>query len=77
MPLEDVALVAGTQQNLSNIYSLDIYELVIACKHRDRCIHIEIVIMHCECIACTTSFYIGYRSGVNYFTAPIMIIKGS
>jgi hypothetical protein len=24
--LEDVALVAGTQQNLSNQYSLDIYE---------------------------------------------------
>jgi hypothetical protein len=24
--LEDVALVAGTQQNLSNLYSLDIYE---------------------------------------------------
>jgi hypothetical protein len=23
--LEDVALVAGTQQNLSNLYSLDIY----------------------------------------------------
>ncbi len=26
--LEDVALVAGTQQNLSNLYSLDIYGLV-------------------------------------------------
>ncbi len=25
--LEDVALVAGTQQNLSNLYSLDIYGL--------------------------------------------------
>jgi hypothetical protein len=25
MPLEDVVLVAGTQQNLCNIYSLDIY----------------------------------------------------
>jgi hypothetical protein len=25
MPLEDVALVAGTLQNLSNMYSLDIY----------------------------------------------------
>ncbi len=25
MPLEDVALVAGTQQKLSNVYSLDIY----------------------------------------------------
>jgi hypothetical protein len=24
--LEDVALVAGTQQNLNNLYSLDIYE---------------------------------------------------
>jgi hypothetical protein len=24
--LEDVALVGGTQQNLSNLYSLDIYE---------------------------------------------------
>jgi hypothetical protein len=24
--LEDVALVVGTQQNLSNLYSLDIYE---------------------------------------------------
>jgi hypothetical protein len=24
-PLKDVALVAGTQQNLSNIYSLDVY----------------------------------------------------
>jgi hypothetical protein len=24
--LEDVALVAGTQQNLSNLYSLDIYD---------------------------------------------------
>jgi hypothetical protein len=24
--LEDVALVAGTQQNLSSLYSLDIYE---------------------------------------------------
>jgi hypothetical protein len=24
--LEDVALVAGTQQNFSNLYSLDIYE---------------------------------------------------
>ncbi len=23
--MEDVALVAGTQQNLSNLYSLDIY----------------------------------------------------
>jgi len=23
--LEDVALVAGTQQNISNLYSLDIY----------------------------------------------------
>jgi hypothetical protein len=23
--LEDVALVAGTQQNLSNLYSLDVY----------------------------------------------------
>ncbi len=26
MPFEDVALVAGTWQNLSNLYSLDIYE---------------------------------------------------
>ncbi len=26
--LEDVALVAGTQQNLSNLYFLDIYELM-------------------------------------------------
>jgi hypothetical protein len=26
--LEDVALVGGTQQNLSNLYSLDIYGLV-------------------------------------------------
>ncbi len=26
--LEDVALVAGTQQNLSILYSLDIYALV-------------------------------------------------
>ncbi len=26
--LEDVTLVAGTQQNLSNLYSLDIYGLV-------------------------------------------------
>jgi hypothetical protein len=26
MFLEDVALVAGTLQNLSNLYSLDIYE---------------------------------------------------
>jgi hypothetical protein len=25
--LEDVALVAGTQQNISNLYSLDIYVL--------------------------------------------------
>ncbi len=25
--LEDVALVAGTQQNLSNLYSLDIYDV--------------------------------------------------
>jgi hypothetical protein len=25
--LDDVALVAGTQQNLSNLYSLDIYGL--------------------------------------------------
>jgi hypothetical protein len=25
--LEDIALVAGTQQNLSNLYSLDIYDL--------------------------------------------------
>jgi hypothetical protein len=25
--LEDVALVAGTQQNLSNLYSLDIYDI--------------------------------------------------
>jgi hypothetical protein len=24
--LEDVVLVAGTQQNLSNLYSLDIYD---------------------------------------------------
>jgi hypothetical protein len=24
--LEDVALVAGTQQNLSNLYSLDVYD---------------------------------------------------
>jgi len=27
--LEDVALVAGTQQNLSNLYSLDIYDVGI------------------------------------------------
>ena len=27
--LEDVALVVGTQQNLSNLYSLDIYVLNI------------------------------------------------
>jgi hypothetical protein len=26
--LEDVALVAGTQQNLSNLYSLDIYDVI-------------------------------------------------
>jgi hypothetical protein len=26
--LEDVALVAGTQQNLSNLYSLDIYGFI-------------------------------------------------
>ncbi len=26
--LEDVALVAGTQQNLSNLYSLDIHRYV-------------------------------------------------
>jgi hypothetical protein len=25
--LKDVALVAGTQQNLSNLYSLDIYDV--------------------------------------------------
>jgi hypothetical protein len=32
--LEDVALVAGTSQNLSNLYSLDIYE----CAHQvDAC----------------------------------------
>jgi hypothetical protein len=28
--LEDVVLVAGTQQNLSNLYSLDIYGSAIA-----------------------------------------------
>jgi len=28
MFLEDVALVAGALQNLSNLYSLDIYELI-------------------------------------------------
>ncbi len=27
--MEDVVLVAGTQQNLSNLYSLDIYGLAI------------------------------------------------
>jgi hypothetical protein len=31
--LEDVALVAGTQQNLSNLYSLDMYGFT----HRDHC----------------------------------------
>jgi hypothetical protein len=31
--LEDVALVAGTQQNLSNLYSLDIDALSIHWQH--------------------------------------------
>ncbi len=30
--LEDVALVAGTQQNLSNLYSLDIYGVILLQK---------------------------------------------
>jgi hypothetical protein len=30
--LEDVAQVAGTQQNLSNLYSLDIYEPILYLK---------------------------------------------
>jgi hypothetical protein len=30
--LEDVALVAGTQQNLSNLYSLDIYGCNLYCS---------------------------------------------
>ncbi len=34
--LEDVALVAGTQQNLSNLYSLDIYGWNFICNFELR-----------------------------------------
>jgi hypothetical protein len=33
MPFEDVALVAGTQQNLSNLYSLDICGIYTQKRH--------------------------------------------
>ncbi len=36
--LEDVAIVAGTQQNLSNLYSLDVYELKLSWMSYFSCV---------------------------------------
>ena len=36
MPLDDVALVAGTQQNLSNLYYLDIYAFAYLNNHTQQ-----------------------------------------
>jgi hypothetical protein len=34
--LEDVALIAGTQQNLTNLYSLDIYGAYPGCQKHTK-----------------------------------------
>jgi len=53
--LEGVALVAGTQQNLSNLYSLDIYGFLSMCLlHKLQCpLHV--------CYSCSTlAFVVAY-----------------
>jgi hypothetical protein len=57
--LEDVALVAGTQQNLSNLYSLDIYgSWILAVKAQACLLHWQLSNKDClkACTACLVCF---------------------